>query len=133
MKRSCVSAITSIGTNADEQAAGRAETERPRVFEELAVLRRKPGRGTGRHVDERPADVLMPVDADEVADEGRETRAREEPALAAFEAPVLVIGEVDIERELRVRAHRADVNRLESEALLDQTKLKTASVRGLVR
>ena len=77
-----------------------------------------------------PLDVLVAVDAHEVAHEGRETRAREEPALAALETPVLVISEVDVERDLRVRARRADLIALESAELLDQTKFKTPSVRG---
>ena len=42
----------------------------------------------------------MPVEAHEVADEGREAGACEEPPLAALEAPILERGEVDSERDL---------------------------------
>ena len=65
----------------------------------------------GRHVDEGAANVLVAIDPHEVADEGRETLAREEPPLATLQAPVLVFGEVHIQRDRRV-AGRTDLGRI---------------------
>ena len=122
------------GTHADEHATGRTQADRPRLFEELAVLRCKPGREIGRHVDERATDVLVPVDAHEVADEGREAGAGEEPPLADLEAPILERGELDSERDRRGLVPTVPIWTPPSSAsLLDHTKLNTASVRGVVR
>jgi hypothetical protein len=43
----------------------------------------------------------VPIDADEITQVGREAGTDEVPPLAAFETPVLVLGEVDIQRDLR--------------------------------
>ena len=86
-KRSCASAITSNGPDSDQETAGWSEAERPRPFEELAVLGGEARCDARRHADERAADVLITVDAGEPADKRCEPHAREEKPLTALEAP----------------------------------------------
>src|SRR4029077_7520540 len=96
-------------TNADEHAAGWAHAQRPRLLEELSVLSGEPWRSRGRHTHERTPDVLVPIDADEVTQIRREAGTSEVPPIAAFDSPVLVRGEVDVERDLSAAAGSADM------------------------
>ena len=89
-------------------------------------------RDTGRHVDERPADVLVPIEAHEVTDVGREAGAGEEPPLAALHTPVLVPVKLTWSGSGVVPTVPTGVA-VSVASLLDHTKLKTPSVRGVVR
>ena len=109
MKRSWNSPMTSNGPTPTSTPAGRTEAERPGFLEELAILGRESWRDLRRHTDERAADILESVEPDEITDIGCEAGSREVPPIAAFDSPVLVRGEVHIERDLRVGANGADV------------------------
>ena len=75
----------------------------------------------------------MPVDANELSEEGREARAREEPPLATFEAPVLVLSEEHVERYLGVRPRRADLDRIFIRVTLGEHEIEDALRARVVR
>src|SRR6185503_13624747 len=117
IRQSPQEAQLSLGDDLDRpdrepNAAGWSEAERPGLFEELAVLCGEARCDARRHADERAANVLVTVDADEPAGKRGEPCTRKEEPLAPFEAPVLVFGEVHVQRGWRSGASGADLNRL---------------------
>ena len=76
----------------------------------------------------------MPVEANEVPEEGREAGAGETICGRPRNPEHVLPGEIDIERDLLARARGANRSRsLRNASLLDHRKLNTASVRGAIR
>ncbi len=100
MKRSWVSAITSKGPRPISTPPVGPKLNAQDFSKNLPSWAASPGvtlAGTSTKV---ARDVVVPVDADQVAHVGREPDPRKEEALAAFEPPVVVVAEVHQERHV---------------------------------